>query len=333
MGDLTLALSKNSIRVNQVGRRISENKTALVSILINYIGIYRRLILDKKNITLVAKWFPEGLICFVLGLKYSVFVHGSEVIPSRRYLGLRNVLMNMVLSKASYIIANSDFTSNLVSQHKQTIVIPLAVNFSRFKNVQEEIKTQKDDGYLRIATVSRLEEHKGHIFVLKAILRLDPELRNKIRYNIIGDGSHRYVIEKFITENKLGDIVNLVGRVDESTLLKYLRRTDIFILCSKYLQKKRKVEGFGISVIEAQAIGIPVIISNEGGLPETLKYSKGGFIINGRNSIELARLIEDLSLDADRRKAIGSNGIEAVKNFYNWERYVSELLDLLSNDS
>ena len=201
------------------------------------------------------------------------------------------------------------------------------------KNVQEEFKTQKDDGYLRIATVSRLEEHKGHIFVLKAILRLDLELRNKIRYNIIGDGSHRYVIEKFITENKLGDIVNLVGRVDESTLLKYLRRTDIFILCSKYLQKKRKVEGFGISVIEAQAIGIPVIISNEGGLPETLKYSKGGFIINGRNSIELARLIEDLSLDADRRKAIGSNGIEAVKNFYNWERYVSELLDLLSNDS
>ena len=132
-----------------------------------------------------------------------------------------------------------------------------------------------------IINIGRLTKQKDHITLLKAMKLV----LKKIQCNllIIGDGSERKNIYKFIKDNDLENNVNLLGY--KSNPWKYLSRSDLFVLSSIW-------EGFGNVIVESMILGVPVISSDcNSGPSEILVDGKYGDLFEIRDYNKLSELI------------------------------------------
>ena len=143
-----------------------------------------------------------------------------------------------------------------------------------------------------IITVASLMENKGHHHLLDAINILSKKYRS-IWLLIVGDGPLRSRLEEYAKSLKISSRIVFTGlRKDVHSLL-YL--SDLFILCP--IER----EGLGVSIIEAMSMGIPVIGTSIGGIPELIENQVNGLLVPPCNSYELAVAIEKLFVDKDQR--------------------------------
>lgn len=291
--------------------------------------------LKKRRVqyVLCARWYPEGVLAYLARRKYIVFTHAAEVLPLRKkgvVNFIREGLKTRVLNKAKHVIANSDFTSSLYSGKNQTI-IPLAVNPLNFYPLdKQESRTAFSitEKYV-LLTVSRIEGHKGHELVFKAMEKLPDNIKENVVYIIAGTGSYLNNLRKKAENYSISERIQWYGKVDEKELNKLLNSADVFLLCSISKPNLRKVEGFGLSLLEAQACGVPVIGNNSGGIPSAIFDGHGGFIIDAQNSAELAAKIEYVLKSKTAYKEQSYKARKIVIEYYNWKRYYNNLLNVI----
>src|SRR5207245_1650488 len=96
-------------------------------------------------------------------------------------------------------------------------------------------------------------------------------------YAVAGIGSRRDALERLVAELGLGDAVRLLGFVSDDELPALYNAADLFVLASR--RYDLLVEGFGISIVEASASGLPVIGSRSGGIPEAIRDGETGFLV------------------------------------------------------
>jgi len=131
--------------------------------------------------------------------------------------------------------------------------------------------------------VGTLSRYKGIDLLLSAFQALDnPE----IRLIFIGQGSERQLIEDFITEHSLQDRVLLTGAVPHSQLPFYYAASDVVVLPSL-------AEGVPNVILEALAMGKPVVATKVGGIPEIFTGEKAGFLCQPDNPGSLIQAIEN----------------------------------------
>jgi len=85
------------------------------------------------------------------------------------------------------------------------------------------------------------------------------------------------------------------------------------------------VEGFGISLVEASACGLPVVAGNSGGIPDAVRDGETGFLVPPEDPGALAAAIVRLLENADLAKRVGAAGRRAVETYFNWDRVVRDL--------
>jgi N-acetyl-alpha-D-glucosaminyl L-malate synthase BshA len=132
------------------------------------------------------------------------------------------------------------------------------------------------------------------------------------RLIMVGDGPERHRAEQWSRENGLVDCIDFVGNVKEPQEI--LAGADLFVLPSES-------ESFGLSALEAMALGVPVISSNTGGLPEVNKEGVSGHLCNVGEISEMAAKSLDILNNWDAyskgaREVAGEFGIERVLNQY-----------------
>ena len=144
-----------------------------------------------------------------------------------------------------------------------------------------------------IVSIGRLTKQKNHITLLKAF--------NKIHSNIdcnlyiIGEGSERRNLEKFIKNNNIDDKVKLLGY--QNNPWKFLSKSNLFVLPSIW-------EGFGNVIVESMLIGIPVISSDcPSGPREILNNGKSGKLFQVGDYNHLANIIKE-TISSDNSKLI-----------------------------
>ncbi|MCX8148583.1 glycosyltransferase family 4 protein [Thermaurantimonas aggregans] len=193
-----------------------------------------------------------------------------------------------------------------LSVEKPWKLIMPAIDLSLFS--PKKIKNQ--DSKIIITTVARLSWAKGYEFMIDAIAKVYQKYQN-IKYLIVGDGEYIEAIKYAAYQNDLikNNVVEFVGSVSRSEVNVYLNMTDIFLLASLD-------EGFCNAVIEAQAMEIPVICSDAGGLPENIEHNVTGFIVPRRDSDAIADKIIFLIENPDLRLKMGKAGrIRALTYF------------------
>jgi glycosyltransferase involved in cell wall biosynthesis len=164
--------------------------------------------------------------------------------------------------------------------------------------VNKKFKYYKENDKLKLISIGRLIYWKGFNFLVEAADILN---KKSIDFElvIIGEGQDRNNIEKLIIEKKLIGKVILLGLRHHDEVLNMLSKSDIYIQPSIVDLKTNQTESFGVAVLEAIIVGLPVIVTNVGGLPDTVLGGNSGF----------ARIIE--SKDP---KAIVNSVLSMMKN-------------------
>lgn len=138
---------------------------------------------------------------------------------------------------------------------------------------------------------------------------------------LVGDGPERYKLEEACRELNLCDRVKFIGKIRDTD--EVLRIADLFILPSE-------TESFGLAALEALAVGVPVISSNTGGIPEVNLNGKTGFLSNVGDVDDMAKNAIYILEDPNRLKQFRINAVEQAKVF-SIESVVNQYVDLYTS--
>jgi colanic acid/amylovoran biosynthesis glycosyltransferase len=188
--------------------------------------------------------------------------------------------------------------------------IPPAVNLALFANagVARQVEAIGPDRPLCILSVGRLEWAKGYEYALRAA-RLLAERGVPFEYRIIGNG--RYNEPLAFTRHELGleERVQFLFRRSHSEVVEQMNWADVFLHAAVS-------EGFCNAAMEAQAMRLPVVCSDAGGLAENVVDGLTGFVVPRRDSAALAAGLARLAADAELRRRMGEAGRARVADCF-----------------
>lgn len=160
-----------------------------------------------------------------------------------------------------------------------------------------------------VVCISRLVPRKGQDWLISTWQRLHPPAR----LLIVGEGSYEKALKQQARGNS--DIV-FTGRLPQTQMREVLGSATIFAMPCRTRLGGLDVEGLGIVFLEAQACGVPVIVGNSGGAPETVT-SDSGVVVESQEQLD--RAILELLVDPKRRRAMGDAGRYNVLDNWSWE--------------
>lgn len=241
---------------------------------------------------------------FKLGLE--IQIHGWE-----KYYGIRKLIAKYVLPRANAVRCVSQrLKKQLVNEFRvkeeKITVVPIYAQGTRHK---AQDTRQKDKKFIFL-TVGRLVPVKNiglQIEAMKEVAKKYPDAE----LWIIGDGPEKKNCELLIADHRLGENIKLLGRKDN--LIEYYNTADAFVLTSNN-------EGWGLVVIEAASMSLPIIMTDVGLAGEVIKNGESGLIISVGDKRGLVEAMLKIIEDEDLRKKIGANAKLAAGHLPNKEQ-------------
>tara|TARA_B100000508_G_scaffold75230_1_gene58568 strand:+ start:20325 stop:21341 length:1017 start_codon:yes stop_codon:yes gene_type:complete len=278
-------------------------------------------------------------------LKIPIIVHTFHGHVFHSYFGKRKTeffkrIERYLASFSTGIIAISEIQKHeLAREHgiaptEKIKVIPLGFELQKFKNKKESeresIRSEYEisDDEIAIAIVGRLAPIKDHDFFLDVIERLLQDGIDRIKVFIVGDGSERHHIENRVKLiNKRAEVIFLTSWILD--IASFNAGMDIICLTSKN-------EGTPVSLIEAQATGIPVVSTDVGGVRDIVEDQQSGFVIKPGDIETYTEKLRLLVENTSKREQMGGAGQQKVLEEYSYKRLVGDMekyyKELLGNE-
>lgn len=239
---------------------------------------------------------------------YVLSVWGSDVYLFPNKSKIHKYILSKNLSKADCIMSTSEAMSKEVKKYtkKRVYITPFGVDFSIFKPTTKKTS----DGIIKIGITKTLNTIYGIDYLIKAFRIASDELRGRdIKLLIAGEGEHEEEFRNLVKRLNLDSQVEFLGFLNRQEIVSFYHMIDIAVFPSIS-------ESFGVSVIEAQACGKPVIVSDVGGLTEVTNPGETSIVVQSRNIQQLAEAIIDLSINQNVRDIMGKKAYEYVKSKY-----------------
>jgi glycosyltransferase involved in cell wall biosynthesis len=169
-----------------------------------------------------------------------------------------------------------------------------------------------------LGIVAGLRDQKGLPTLLEALELLAADGAAP-RFAIVGNGPLRAEVERRVQAGALAAttlVTGFAGRVEP-----YLSALDVFVMPSYW-------EGLPIAVLEAMAMGLPVVASAVNGTPEAVIDGQTGYLVPPKDARALADRLSALASDAEARRRMGAAGRRVARERFTLERMVSDLDDL-----
>lgn len=211
-------------------------------------------------------------------------------------------------------IANTKYTREKLCEmgvKSETIhVLPVGVNISSTSIAD---RSKENTSRIRLLTVARLVPFKGIENAINAIKTLKLE-GVECDYTIVGSGPLQTALSKQIDFLHLSDSVRLVGAQSRTDIFNRYLDADIFVLPS--IEHEGRTETQGLVLQEAQMIGLPVVASRVGGIPEGLSEANKRFLFTAGNVNELVASIKLAGQVREQWPVIASQGQEFIRQNY-----------------
>jgi colanic acid/amylovoran biosynthesis glycosyltransferase len=146
---------------------------------------------------------------------------------------------------------------------------------------------------LRIVSVARLTEKKGLDVAVKASAILK-QRGGQFQYTIIGNGDQDEMMRDFIAREGMEDCVSMPGFKPQEEIRRALSEADIFLLPSK-TAADGDMEGIPVALMEAMAVGLPVVSTFHSGIPELIENNVSGWLVEEDDPEALAEMLLKLS--------------------------------------
>lgn len=160
--------------------------------------------------------------------------------------------------------------------------------------------------------VGRLVAIKGFDILIQTAHLLGKQLKN-VHFLIVGDGQCKAELADQVNALGVNKSVTFAGYQDHETVLSFVKSSDIFIMPSRY-------EGTPIALLEAASLGIPVIASNVGGIPELVQDQVHALLVPPDDPQSLAQAVKRIINDKKLAETLSANAVERIKEKFNIDR-------------
>ncbi|HID26757.1 MAG TPA: glycosyltransferase family 1 protein [Methanosarcinales archaeon] len=221
---------------------------------------------------------------------------------------INKIIRNGVEVYTAHCTAAQDFVIKELKVPREVKVIPVGVDINLFypqKNKNQYLK----EGDFKILTVARLHNYKGLEYLIKAMKIVIAKHPNAKLY-ILGKGAERENLENLIKDLNLNSNIIFIKESIPNP-----KMPELYAECDLYVQPSI-IEPYGIAVLEAMACGKPVIGTKVGGMLDTIKDGKTGFLVEPRDYKELAKKILEIH---NIKEEFGRSARERVMEGFDWK--------------
>ncbi|MFK0130607.1 glycosyltransferase family 4 protein [Streptomyces rubiginosohelvolus] len=179
-----------------------------------------------------------------------------------------------------------------------------------------------------ILCAARLVPRKGQdtlIRALPAVLRSVPDAV----LLLTGDGPYARTLRRLAADTGVADAVVLAGGRPHPEMPEHYAAADVFAMPCRTRRRGLEVEGLGIVFLEAAAAGLPVLVGDSGGAPDTVRDGETGHLVDGRDTAAVADRLVTLLRDREAAAAMGEKGRAWVREEWGWESAYATLAGLL----
>lgn len=298
--------------------------------------------LRRFDVVMAQSWFPSGIAaCWAsgrYGVPYTVTVHGNEILHHRFRTPYWTGWMHRVFEAASAVLCVSSATAGKIlsvlgageTLERKIRVVRNGVDPDRFIAVAAPSVRGRYglEGKKVILTLARLVERKGQDKLIEALPAIRREIPD-VRYVICGKGSDEARLRRIAAEQGVSEEVVFAGFVPNEVRGAFYDACDIYAMPSREIPEKGDVEGFGITYLEANAFGKPVIGGRSGGVSEAVIDGLTGILVDPCDVEEIASACIRLLKDPDLSERLGRQGRDRVRQEFNWDGICRELADIM----
>lgn len=317
-----IQISKDYRAYQKIREIIKEFKPDIVHTHASKSGAIGRLAASKENVPIIVHTFHGHVFHSYFGKIKSGFYKIIE-----RYLAKKSTAIVAISKLQKKEIVE---TFKIAPENKVSI-INLGFDLSKFNNQKTEKSLSFSNEYriqeneLCVGIIGRLTAIKNHDLFLKAMLLANEDLNRNIKVFVIGGGElDQQLKEKYNDLFKSQDNLDLIFTSWIKDVSIPLSRLDLVCLSSFN-------EGTPVSLIEAQAAGVPVISTNVGGVEDIMVHEGTGIIVRSFDELEYASALKRVLKDDNFREKLKMNGWLFVKEKFHYNTLCFNIEQLYLN--
>jgi glycosyltransferase involved in cell wall biosynthesis len=194
--------------------------------------------------------------------------------------------------------------------------------------------TRVYNGTVPLARVARMEQPPQEVFTLVSVGRLAPVKNHALLLNafnkahlsmpglrlwMVGDGSERGALESLAAQLGLADKVTFWGQ--QLDVAPYYSSADAFVMSSKS-------EGLPVSLLQAFSVGLPVVVTDVGGMAEVVRLARAGIVVSPTEPAEFAAAIQRMASSDTEREEFSKNAAATFQSQFTLETMVAAYMEL-----
>lgn len=269
---------------------------------------------DRFDVCQIFCGIPSGPIGVYLkkryGIPYVIRFSGGDIPGAQKRFSLVYKMLSPAIrgiwKNADALVANSGVLQQKALQYENKYPIEIISNGVDTDFFTREESCKKLDEEIRLLFVSRLIQGKGLQYVIPEMKRVNTACGRRVLLTIVGDGPYREELEKITADSEAEAYVSFVGKKNKEELPQYYSNADLFILPSES-------EGMPNVVLEAMAMGLPILMTPCGGSRE---------LIAGNGRVEpIGRFVDaliEMCKDETERIRMGKQSELLARTKFSW---------------
>lgn len=253
---------------------------------------------------------------------------GSDILVDANVNGLSRKITRYTLARSKGVLGDCKAVRDGIQAFAtlpddRIVTFPWGVDLERFRPHPSRLSLCKDLGWTGrpVLISTRTWEPLYAVDVLVRAFATVQKTHPETRLILLGDGSQGPQIHSLISRLNLTDFVHVPGRVDYALLPEYLCLADIYVSAALS-------DGTSISLIEAMACGLPVIVTDGFGNNEWVTPRENGWLVPGHDAMALAAVINEALADPLRLEQMKHANLTVACNRADWRKNFPQLLTL-----
>jgi len=262
------------------------------------------------------RWSPVPVLTIVPHL-FGTTAYREVALPLALYVNFMESFIPRVYGKCSFVAISDSTRTDLVTRgipSENIAVVPCGIDTGFYTPG----KPDPEPG--TFLYVGRLKKYKGVQLILAALAVLRDAGRN-YKLVVLGSGDYEKELRKTALRMGLEGSVSFMGFVTQEDKLLWLRKAWAAVFPSEK-------EGWGLTVIEANACGTPVIASDSDGLRDSVRNGSTGILVPHGSIEDLAAEMNRLAENPSLRSELGRNGLEWASGF-NWDVTSDRMIEIM----
>lgn len=265
-----------------------------------------------------------GRVAQIFGCRSFLFLRANRLLDQIKDNKVFRFAANTTITKRSYLFCQGESVKQMASRYLHYVDNRIFVVPNWTADLEANTPTFEKNVYntsVSFIFVGWVTKEKGVFTLIEAFSKL---LRNhpNAKLSIVGSGKDLEAVKNLINQRKLKSVVMVYGWVDKSRVKQLLSTHDVFVLPSD-------TEGMPNSVIEAMSLGLPVISTPVGVMPDYFVNNETILFVEPKNTEELYLALQRLFVSPETRKSIAMAGNQVVMSKFNPKFAIDQLVDCL----